>query len=462
MAKMSPKDLDKIFQEGSEQYDFEYNEDAWAHMEGLLEKDDRRRFLWWWFAGIAALSLFGLMYFILSSSDSELTNQLPKEKININKSDNNLQTKTQNKEINLDKTKLETQQPKTLTQNDKSSNPKIITKKEEDNLDNFKSNNNLITNSKLETNQRSSNPNNTKTDLGNKQINKQPDSFEINDAQVVNTTSSSNQSLPLSDVQMDSLNSSRVDDKIDFTALPLLKISKIEYASLDLPNLTELGLGKELAIEFDTINLEKNLGQEEDKKIKNEFLIGAIIGTEISTIGSNVSERELKYGGQIEYRFSNRFSTSIGVSYIKKDYGAAGDDYEVGPGYWEDGIAPQEVIAHCDMLEIPVKVSYFFRDFSKNGFYSSLGLTSYLMRNEKYYYKYEISNNTQRKYWMGSNENNHWFGLGHVAFGYQYHLGSKFSVQIEPYAELPITRIGHGNVRLWSFGVAGKFNFHIK
>lgn len=466
MAKMSPKNIDKVFQKGSEQYDFEYNEEAWAHMEGLLEKDDRRRFIWWWFAGAVALALFGLMYFVFSSKNVDQTNNLKIEKIDTDKSESELanNTKGLNRETNLelDKTNTEKEETTTISQNDNLNNSKINIKKLDGDFENANSNNNSITNVNSEYLQSTSRKSNPKSQLENDRIKQHPNLFEIKDAQIGSAISSTNSSLPLSNTPIDTLNSIRKDSKIDVASLTLLKISKIEYALLELPNLTELGLGEELAIEFDTINLEKNLGLEEDQESKNEFVIGGIIGTEISAIGSKISEQELKFGGQIEYRFGRKFSTSIGVTYIKKDYGAKGEDYSVRPGYWEDGIAPQDVIAHCDMLEIPVKVSYFFKDFSKNGFYSSLGLTSYLMRNERYYYKYEITNATQRKYWMGSNENNHWFGLGHVAFGYQYHIGNKFSVQIEPYAELPITRVGHGNVRLWSFGVSGKFNFHIK
>ena len=67
MSEWSQKEIDNLFQEGSEQYPFEYNEEAWKDLERMLDKEERDRSLIWWFSGLLGiLILLGLSYFFLS------------------------------------------------------------------------------------------------------------------------------------------------------------------------------------------------------------------------------------------------------------------------------------------------------------------------------------------------------------------------------------------------------------
>jgi len=50
MDNFNEDNLDALFQEGSERYDFPYREDAWASMDNMLddqEKKRKKRFLGW-------------------------------------------------------------------------------------------------------------------------------------------------------------------------------------------------------------------------------------------------------------------------------------------------------------------------------------------------------------------------------------------------------------------------------
>ena len=457
MAKMSPKDIDEIFQKGSERYDYEYNEDAWGHMESLLEKDDRRRFFWWIFGGVGAILIFGMIYYFYPKGNTIRIEVQPIEQSNIEKE--NFITEIQKEEAQLEAFEKETQESSNMENKNESINSRIdanLNTRYSENENSRIENNNGLTKSNFNSSENSfENNSSNKSKIVQESFSNNANNQQINNQ--INLESNSSNLFENKSIKVDTLNSKKEDDKIYWTPVAILKILNIEFDRAALP---ELDLSKELAVKFDTLNLNSKNGEGEGG---SAFLIGGMIGTEFSAIGTDkVSKQELKFGGQIEYRFNKKYSANIGVTYIRKDYSAGSDDYKPGPGYWEDGIAPEKTYAHCDMLEIPVKLSYFFKGYTKDGFYSSIGLTSYLMRNERYYYHYEIETPTQRKFWMGSNENNHWFGMGNVSIGYQHILNSKCSIQIEPYAEIPITRIGHGKIRLWSFGISGKFNFHIK
>ena len=74
MDDFDKNNLDALFQEGSERYDFTYREDAWASMDGLLDEQEhkkrKKRFLGWFvFAGILVLlSVYGLHHILTKNA----------------------------------------------------------------------------------------------------------------------------------------------------------------------------------------------------------------------------------------------------------------------------------------------------------------------------------------------------------------------------------------------------------
>ena len=74
MLDSSPEDLDKLFQIGSEQHDFEYNEVAWEQMEQLLDKKKKKRSFIWFFTGL--LSLITVVGIVTYTTRSCMFNEL--------------------------------------------------------------------------------------------------------------------------------------------------------------------------------------------------------------------------------------------------------------------------------------------------------------------------------------------------------------------------------------------------
>ena len=230
-----------------------------------------------------------------------------------------------------------------------------------------------------------------------------------------------------------------------------------------------------LAIRENSIEVEMNLVGRDTNEFKhvlipvlvgtineNILLLGLTLGGESSaTNRNNFSKPNWKFGAQVEYRFFKKYSASMGANFIRKKYGATGDDYNPENGAWLYGVSPSTVDAVCDILEVPVSISFFQYDNSENGFYSRVGLSSFFMLEEHYWYSYDEEIPGQINYWGGENENKHWFAIGEFSIGYQHYLRPKISVQIEPFIQIPLAGIGNGNVKLWSVGLNMKLNFQV-
>ena len=93
MSDLSPKDIDQLFQQGSNAHHFEYNEFAWKELEQQLDKKDRRRALIYWLLGVLGMLLVvGIGYHLLPLKKSMplekqvILNDLTKPKNNVSSS----------------------------------------------------------------------------------------------------------------------------------------------------------------------------------------------------------------------------------------------------------------------------------------------------------------------------------------------------------------------------------------
>jgi len=109
MLDLSPEDLDKLFQLGSEQHDFEYNEVAWKQMEQLLDKKKQKRSFIWIFTGLLSLiTVVGIVIYITKSMSNELSlqGQNDQNSISLNQSMEIEKTIISNDLTNIKKIKL--------------------------------------------------------------------------------------------------------------------------------------------------------------------------------------------------------------------------------------------------------------------------------------------------------------------------------------------------------------------
>ena len=185
---------------------------------------------------------------------------------------------------------------------------------------------------------------------------------------------------------------------------------------------------------------------------KSGFMFFASAGPDISKAGSSkAGKTTLAYGAGVGY-FFGRFTIRTGVFASKKIYWAGPNDYTLS---WNPPPTTkfEGADANCDVLQIPVKLSYAFVDKNKNSFFAGAGLSSYLMKKENYVYTYETSSSTFYYPYETKNENKHYFSILNLSAGYTREISSTVSLTAEPYVDIPLVGIGVGKVRLNSAGV---------
>ncbi|HHB79283.1 MAG TPA: hypothetical protein ENK85_08630 [Saprospiraceae bacterium] len=414
------KDIDKLFQQGVERYDFEYNPDAWAEMEVLLDEDKRKRRFLWWFGGFLGVAIvLGLFVFFNPSTDKTgvipetndtITKHIPDSpKAPIQNIKNN-STPTQNRPTAIQPAEAE----KNVTPS--SAKAKIFSNKKIQDLQDIQPSrtDGLAVKNKIQ----SSNATNRVDSLSEKNtVNPHPS----------------------------------VSDKNDFFANGIInRLAVVEpYLEAAIPEIDSL--------------LAQNTPKIAPKFSKQQFLIGAYLGSEVSAVEvKDISKNGFRLGGQLVYRFGGKFETNIGLSYIRKKYTVGEGKYSPPTGFWTRKIAPKSTEATCKILEVPVSFGFFPKGYTQNGFYGQLGLLSYFMRQEQYDYAYNLPDPDLIRHWETQNENNHWFGLGQLSIGYQRVISPKISSQFGPYLHIPIKGVGHGQVKLWSLGLDWKLNFRLK
>ena len=192
----------------------------------------------------------------------------------------------------------------------------------------------------------------------------------------------------------------------------------------------------------------------DEQKVRRFYTLGLVGAMDISTTKASAwGQPVLRIGISGEYFIKNRLSIGIGVNLSEKKYSAKGREYSPPKGFWTNGVVPDSTNAVCQILDVPVTISYYHPVGKKGSIVFHGGLSSWFMLREDYWYKYASNDPDLVSWWGGENEYRYWFGIFNPAISYEYMLTNKWSVMAGPYVNLPLTGIGHGNVELKSFGL---------
>ncbi len=174
---------------------------------------------------------------------------------------------------------------------------------------------------------------------------------------------------------------------------------------------------------------------------------------------SNLGSMGNNFQFLLAYNFTKKLQVRAGIMRSMKYYEAKPEDY-AWPIKWGVPSSPLTGIsAACRMIDIPIVLSYQLFSKNRNSFYSSLGVTSYKMLNEKYDYNYENNEDPKIKWrkWEGNTGMYGW-GVVNFALGYQRRIYKKLNIQFEPFVKMPIKNVGFGKVKLFSTGMFVNLN----
>ena len=418
MAELNNNELDDLFREGSELQEFSYRADAWDSMEGMLDRQDRKK------RALLLLLLFTLGVLIIGSFfyfSGKKKSQTAFTDDAIAKSEIIQKHIDQNQESNPDINIIE-QKGKAISKAEVS----VVDEKKE--------------NVPVSVKTQSTN----KYNSANTQKAKSPDAF-TSDNQILNKNNSTKIQAPI--ITADD------DEKNKLVATTATKESKINLPGLRLNSIQDRPVFKaDNEHIFPLTNLEEKVNT---TKI-SPWSFGVSAGPEISLVGMETKPKfGYSVGIEVAYQFHSKFSLKTGIGYSAKNYIGLGTDYSTPDGFWTDDIVPLTVEATCQVFEVPFAISYFKNGMNHTGFFADLGINAYLIGDEWYDYNYDpgINNPSLRLSFNEHMSNKRILGSIQVAIGYQKILSEKWRIQVSPYAKIPLNGFGHGQVKLFSQGI---------
>jgi hypothetical protein len=153
------------------------------------------------------------------------------------------------------------------------------------------------------------------------------------------------------------------------------------------------------------------------------------------------------------YHFNDRFSLHTGAIYTQKNYKLAGEDFTAPKGSLGSYYKLVNVEGYCRMWEVPLQARYVVSQHGKNSVYLGTGLSSYFMTEEDYnYFFYTMGQPTTRNVGYPSADT-HILSIAQFSAGFESRLSPSLSLQIEPYAKIPLQGVGLGDIKLSSFGI---------
>ncbi|MBJ6145526.1 hypothetical protein [Hymenobacter sp. BT559] len=183
-------------------------------------------------------------------------------------------------------------------------------------------------------------------------------------------------------------------------------------------------------------------------------VVGLLAGPSASGVRTAQSARlGLDYGLTLEYRFTTRLRLRAGLLSSQKHYLAASTDYQA-PAAWQWFPGTYDLVASCRVTEIPLDLRYDVVSRKTFTVFTSLGLNSLLMRDERYSYDWTMNGQTFTKSAQVLKGSNHFLSVLNLAVGFEKPLGTRWSVQAEPFWQVPLGGVGAGQIRLTSAGAA--------
>ena len=436
--KLTDQELDDLFRRSMSEHEEPLWEEAWPLMKDkLTEKKDRKiGFIWFRVAAIFLLiGAFG--YFMLQRESSP--NQLSQ-----NSASENEATKT-DKAVKSEGT-LEGTAPidasNTAQDSNKANEEKLTTPE------------NLAEHKKVKVETRTTNDN--KRDKKDLKIEPKEDVELAID--YAGKREFKKKAEETAKVKADGL----TEEKLDYTSLEPIHVKSIRLKTLQ-PQLAYLPMSSDtvlVAVLEDTLNQNFIVSEQKYKpRIKstmgNRFSLALGLAPDLSKIkGSSFGKMGHNFQLMLGYQLTPKIGVNAGIVHSLKFYEAYPADYN-WPAQWSLPNTPlQEIDATCSMLDIPVGVNLTLLEKPMYKMYTHTGLTSYLMLNERYDYHYENEADPSIKWrkWEGKS-GFYAASVVNLSVGLERNISRGVSVQLEPFAKIPLNSIGFGDVRLMTSGV---------
>ncbi len=184
------------------------------------------------------------------------------------------------------------------------------------------------------------------------------------------------------------------------------------------------------------------------------------IAPDLSMAGATQMMESVKAGPSasllVDVNVSKRWAIQTGVITSLKNYVAMGSEY-TWPESWStmQKQRPNSVDGSCRVIEIPLNVRFDIRQTPTSRWFMGAGVSSYKLMKESYEFNYESYDPATVKYDYKEKSPSPWaiFCHANASFGYEHRLTKRLSILAEPYVRVPLQKLGHGQINLFSGGV---------
>lgn len=462
MSHLSDKDLDRLSREAAEQFDVEGNTSGWEALEKKLDREmpteeHRRRIIWWRWLGLflLILSISGLLLGLYN--DQEIGNRKP-----VVSNEKQKPGSVINQDKLLNDQSFNKEKSSKNNQDEKGSDEK---NPDENNISSKNVNENAIESVDSES---------------PKEVNKSNYQVTINDTRVKNKNATGKQTRSKINAPVNNLSNANTglknesqpgnvnvgfrknEDPFELirTALPVYNTQRNYYISVAANTIEKThypiaGISRFNQQITSPVQSEKK----RPSKLKRPIEIGIIAGSDFSNVRFKGGDKPgYNVGLSIGYNLNDRWQLSTGAVYTTKKYFAKGEDYKPLNDYWTNYVDMDYLSGECSMWEIPLYIRYNLTTGNRAKWFASTGLSSYLMKREKYEYYYTQNGVYQNRYRDYPSDKKYFLAILHLSAGYEKIINDRFSIQFEPYLKMPLKGVGYGRLQLNSLGT----NFSLK
>ena len=189
-------------------------------------------------------------------------------------------------------------------------------------------------------------------------------------------------------------------------------------------------------------------------KKQKSLYAGIIIGAGFGEVKSQgLTKPGLEGGIRAGYRFNTKFSIETGLLFSKKYYYSDGEYFKMKTASMPAGMQVLSLTGSSALFEIPIKIKYNIQAMSKNNFFTTVGLTSYIMTKEKNNYLALINGSKQNITTTYNKSNKYLAAAIDISAGYEIKINHNKTLRIEPYLQVPLTGIGVGTMPVMSTGL---------
>jgi hypothetical protein len=165
--------------------------------------------------------------------------------------------------------------------------------------------------------------------------------------------------------------------------------------------------------------------------------------------GQVVSTCGFDAGLVLGFDFNDRFSIESGLLFTKKHYFCDGQNFNMEM----PGMKLESLEGKSRLVEIPLKLKYnIVRKRSWNVF-STAGLSSYVLNNERNNYLLLVNGTRQNMVSNYENASRYFAAAVDVSIGYELKASPRLRLRLQPYLQLPLKGIGVGSIPVKSMGL---------